>query len=156
MSEPRILAIDASSTAIGWVLWHAGQVQAHGEHVLLGADIADRCRHARDLLFVMLERLDQRGERPDALAIESPVARYGGAVIAQARVSGALLALASQRGIFWCEISPTAAKKALTNDGRSGKQAMQEAAQAYGVGGEHAADAVGVAKAAAKIVQVLA
>lgn len=151
MTEPRILAIDASSTMLGWVLWQAGRVLAYGEHVLTGADIAERCRQAYNWLWSLLERYDQ----PDALAIESPVSRYGGAVIPQARVSGALLALASQRNILTCEIAPPAAKLALAERGKATKEEMQKAAQVYGVSGEHAADAVGVAIAAAKIVQVV-
>jgi Holliday junction resolvasome RuvABC endonuclease subunit len=148
---PTILAIDASSTAIGWVLY-AGKVLSHGELQLTGADITDRCRQAYNQLWTLLERYTQ----PDVLAIEAPVARYGKAVIPQSRVAGALLALAGQRSILVLEVSPTEAKRALCGRGQGEKIDMQVAALSYKVSGEHAADALGVAIVAAGKIQVVA
>lgn len=150
---PTILAIDASSTTLGYVLWQAGAVLAFGEHRLAGADIACRSRSARDIL----ERLLDRYAGVCVVAIEAPVARYASAVIPQARVSGALLSLVAERvGLLWCEVPPAQAKRALTGHGDASKEEMQAAARVYGVSGEHAADALGVAKSAEKMIRVVA
>ena len=151
-THPTILALDASSTTIGFVVY-AGQVLAHGEHKLGGADIACRCQTARDILRMLLGRYPEVA----VVAIESPVALHAKAVIPQARVSGALLGLVAERfGLLWCEVPPAQAKRALTGHGNADKPAMQRAALAYGVIGEHASDAVGVAKAAAGMIKVVA
>jgi Holliday junction resolvasome RuvABC endonuclease subunit len=88
----------------------------------------------------------------DVASLESPVARYGGAVIPQARVSGAILGLLAEKQILHVEVTPQQAKIALTGRGNASKADMMTAA---GLDDEHAADAVGVAKAALKQVQVL-
>lgn len=147
---PTILALDASSTMIGWCLY-AGAVLAHGEHRLAGGDIACRCQTAYDILALLLDRFPA----VDCIAIESPVARFGGAVIPQARVSGALLTLAAQRNKLILEITPTATKRALAGIGNADKCTMMARARAYGVQGEHAADALGVALSAAGKVEVV-
>lgn len=144
-----ILALDASSTMIGYVLY-AGTVIAHGEHKLQGDDIAVRCQTAYDVLKLLLDRYPQI----DCLAIESPVARFAKAVIPQARVSGAILTLAAQRWKHVVEIPPAAAKFALTGRGNASKETMRFRALDFGVVGEHAADALGVALAAARLVSV--
>ena len=144
-----ILAIDASSTQIGYCLYN-GAVLAHGEIALKDPDIAVRCR----LAFAQINGLLELYPQSDVIAIESPVARFGSAVIAQARVSGALMVAASLKGLLIVEVTPPAAKKALTGRGNADKLAMQQAALAYGVRGEHAADALGVALSALKVVKV--
>jgi len=145
-----ILALDASSTTIGYCLYD-GTVLDHGEIKLSGADIADRCR----LAFAQFNGLLALYPLPDVIAIESPVARFGSAVIAQARVSGALLCAASLKHILVVEVAPQLAKKALTGRGNADKAAMMAAArERYGVRGEHASDALGVALAARGMVEV--
>jgi Holliday junction resolvasome RuvABC endonuclease subunit len=146
-----ILALDASSTTIGWCLYD-GTTRDHGEIKLTGHDIADRCRQAHAALNLIL------ANHPDidCVAIESPVAQFAKAVIPQARVSGALLCAAALRRLHVVEVTPGQAKRALTGMGNASKEEMQSAAMAYGVAGEHASDAVGVAKAAAARVQVVA
>lgn len=150
-NHPTILGIDCSSTNLGYVLY-AGAVLAHGEHRLGGADIACRCQTAYDILVLLLKRYPAI----DAIAIESPVARFGGAVIPQARVSGALLLLAAQRNVLIVELTPSQGKKALTGIGNADKCTMMARASAYGVVGEHASDALGIALAALKQIQVVA
>lgn len=135
---------------IGWVLY-VGAVLEHGEHKLGGADIATRCQTAYDILALLLDRFPA----VDCIAIESPVARFGGAVIPQARVSGALLMLSVQRNVPWMEITPAAAKFALSGRGNASKEAMQFRAHEHGVEGEHAADALGIALAACPQVEVV-
>lgn len=150
MSNATILALDASSTTIGWCVYD-GQVLAHGEVGLTGDDIAWRCRQALKWLHAHL------GAYPavDCVAIEGPVAQYASAVIPQARVSGALMAAAALKHLHVIEVAPTEAKKALAGNGNAKKQLMQTKAAVYGVTGEHASDALGVALAAAPGVQVV-
>lgn len=148
---PTILGIDCSSTSLGYVVY-AGTVLTHGEHKLGGADIACRCQTARDILILLLKRYPEVA----VVAIESPVALHAKALIPQARVSGALLGLVAERvGLLWCEVPPAQAKRALTGHGNADKAAMQRAAAVYGVSGEHASDAVGVAKAAVGMITVV-
>lgn len=146
---PTLLALDASSTTIGWVLY-AEQVCDAGEILLTGDDIADRCRQAFAHVGLLLTTYPE----VDALAIEAPVARFAKAVIPQARVSGAILACAAQRQRLVCEITPTKAKRALAGKGNAKKELMQARAAEYGITGEHAADALGVAIAASTMVEV--
>lgn len=146
---PFILALDISSTHIGMCFYH-GAVLDHAEWALVG-DIATRCRLAYNRFHALLERYPQI----DCLAVESPVARFGGAVIPQARVSGAILALAGQRNLPLLEVTPAAGKLALAGIGNCSKDTMMARARSYGVLGEHASDALGVALAAVKRIQVV-
>jgi Holliday junction resolvasome RuvABC endonuclease subunit len=134
---------------IGLVLYH-GAVLDHAEWTLTG-DIAERCRLAYSRFYTALEKYPQI----DVLAIESPIMRFAG-TIQQCRVSGAILALAGQRNLPFVEVSPTAAKFALAGKGNVDKCTMMARASAYGVIGEHAADALGVALGALKRVEVVA
>lgn len=138
-----ILALDASSTMIGWCVLHDGRAAQHGEIKLPAGDIATRCEAAQRALIDLLDR-----HPADAVAIESPVARFASAVIPQARVSGALLAMCALREIVWLEIEPAKAKQALTSRGNADKGMMQAFASRYHVYGEHASDALGIALAA--------
>ena len=151
-TTPTILGLDASSTMIGYCLLSGGQVTAHGELKLTGADIADRCRQAHAALGLLLATHPD----VDCVAIEAPVGQFTKAVIPQARVSGALMATARLKGLHVVEVSPAAAKRRLAGHGNATKEEMQRAAAGYGVCGEHAADAVGVALAAAGKVEVVA
>jgi Holliday junction resolvasome RuvABC endonuclease subunit len=114
-------------------------------------DIAERCRLAYSRFYTALERYPQM----DVLAIESPIMRFAG-TIQQCRVSGAILALAGQRNLPFVEVSPTAAKFALAGIGNASKEIMQARASAYGVIGEHASDALGVALGKLKRIEVVA
>src|SRR5262245_57847611 len=105
MTTPTILALDASSTMLGYCLYD-GSVFAFGETALSGSDIADRCRQAH----VALEALLKTMCAVDCIAIESPVAFHAKGVIPQARVSGALLACAALRSYLVVEVTPKAAK----------------------------------------------
>ncbi len=145
-----ILALDASSTSIGWVVFD-GTVRDHGEIALRGSDTADRCRQAHAALNLIL------ANHPDidVIALESPVGRFVKAVIPQARVSGALLATAALRCLHVVEVTPSQAKYALAGRGNAPKDEMQVCARARGVIGEHASDALGVALACVGMVSVV-
>lgn len=147
---PTILGLDISSSHIGFCVLRGGQVADHGEWTLAGP-IEARCRQAYNRFLLLLDRMQQ----PDVLAVEAPVARFASAVIAQSRVAGAVLTLAGQRDILVTEVSPAAAKRILTGNGRADKSAMQAAAGAYQVRGEHASDALGVALSAIGKVEVV-
>ena len=138
-----ILGIDASSTMIGWCILQDGRAIKHGEIKLPAANIAARCEAAQRELILLLDACPI-----DALAIESPVARFASAVIPQARVSGALLAMCHLRDVAWLEIEPAKAKRAATGKGNASKDEVQAAAAEYAVFGEHAADAWAIALAA--------
>lgn len=147
---PVILALDVSSTNLGYVVY-SSSVLAQGEHRLGNGEIAARCQEAH---AIVAQLLDQH-VAIDCIAIESPVGRYIKALIPQARVSGAILALAALRFKHVIEVSPSAAKLALSGTGIANKQLMQEKAKAFGVTGEHASDALGVALAAMKRVDLV-
>lgn len=148
-TAPTLLALDASSTAIGYVVW-CGQVRDHGTIHLKGDDIADRCRQA----FAHIGGLIENHPDIDYVAIESCVSRFGGAVIPQARVSGAILTRVALFGLLVCEVTPQQAKKALAGMGNASKEQMIQAALHYGIVGEHASDALGIALAAVGMVTV--
>jgi Holliday junction resolvasome RuvABC endonuclease subunit len=147
---PTILALDASSTTLGYCLY-AGQVLASGEHKLGGADIACRCQTAYDILTLLLKKWPQ----VDCVALEGPASRFKKSLIPQCRVAGALLTVIAQQNKLVVEVSPAAAKFALAGIGQCSKETMQARASAYGVVGEHAADSLGVALASLKQVQVV-
>lgn len=148
-SQPCILGIDASSTSIGYCIFDGG-VFAFGEIALSGHDIADRCRQAHAALTTLLNTMCA----VDLLAIEAPASVFKKALIPQCRVSGALMACAALRGFLVVEVTPGQAKAALTGIGNASKELMQACAAEYGVVGEHAADALGVALSAVEMVTV--
>jgi Holliday junction resolvasome RuvABC endonuclease subunit len=150
MSTATILGLDASSTAIGWAVLDAGTVRDHGCGQLTGRDINERCRQAQAYVRALLRSHPD----VDCVAIESPVARFAKAVIPQALVSGAIRAGVRLDDRHVVDVPPQHAKRALSGKSNADKAAMQRAAVAYGVAGEHAADALGVALAAVKRVQV--
>ena len=88
-----ILALDASSTR-SVVACTRPEPHAHGTVLLPARRIAERCMQAQQAL----DRLLDRHPAIDVIAIESPVARFAKALIPQARVSGALLAVAAAAG----------------------------------------------------------
>ena len=173
MNNAFILGLDISSSAIGWCLLQ-GIVADRGVIRLdKKAPIGVRCVAARDAVAALLDQ-----HAIDCLAIESPVVRFG-SCIPQIRVSGCILELAERRGILTCEVTPTAAKLVLAEDGAATKlDMMMAAAPHFGyrndalayvkvrgdwaairsgadVFSEHAADALGVALAASKMVEVV-
>lgn len=113
-----ILGLDMSSTCIGY----ATADGEHRGHVDLKGDIAARCRDGAALVTTLLDTL-----RPALVVIESPVARFAKAVIPQARVSGAVLAVFADNSTLWTEVTPQAGKMALCGDAGATKQEMVEA-----------------------------
>src|SRR5262245_4723941 len=149
MTTPTILALDASSTMLGYCLYD-GSVFAFGEIALSGADIAERCRQAHTQLEALLRTMCA----VDVIAIEAPASRFKKALIPQCRVSGALMACAALLGYLVVEVEPARAKRCLTGTGNADKALMQLYASDKGVTGEHAADALGVALAAVGMITV--
>lgn len=145
-----ILALDASSTAIGWAVLDGAVVRDHDTCQLRHADINERCRLAHAYVAALLRAQPDI----DCVAVESPVARFPSAVIPQCLVSGAVRAAVRAAGLHVVDVSPAAAKAALCGSGVATKAQMQARAKSYGVTGEHAADAVGVALAAVGMVEV--
>lgn len=149
-----ILALDASSTTVGWVLFDQGVVRDHSEIRLADRDIHDRLSAVSRVVGNLLDDLLRHERGIDAVAIESPVGRFTKAIIPQAFVSGVIRLEAHRRGLAIVDIAPAEAKQALTGKGNADKSMMRGAALVWGVNGEHAADAVGVALAAVRKVQV--
>ncbi len=173
---PNILALDISSTAIGWCWLERGRAPL-AKSIALGSkvDIAARCAKAQAEVALLLAACGS----VDCVAIEAPVAQHASSVIAQCRVAGAVLAELSAHNLAWCEIAPAAAKRALTGRGDAKKRQMLESAAPHfghdalflefaerrGVWAawmndrliydEHAADALGLALAGAPRVQVV-
>ena len=174
---PNILALDISSTAIGWC-WLQGDRAPLAKSIALGTsknDIADRCAKAQAEVGLLLAACGSI----DCVAIEAPVAQYASSIIAQCRVAGAVLAEVRAHGLAWCEVAPTAAKRALTGRGDAKKlQMLQSAAPHFNqdalflefaerrglwaawmndfcVYDEHAADALGLALAVMARVEVV-
>lgn len=153
---PVILGLDASSVMLGWVVLDGQAVRDFGTFALRHDDINERCRLARAEIGGLLR------VHPDidVAAMETPVLkRYGKgtnikALILQCYVQGALRGLLSKMGILICDVAPAEAKKALEGTGDALKQGMGDAAACYGVRGEHAADALGVALFATQKVEV--
>jgi Holliday junction resolvasome RuvABC endonuclease subunit len=145
-----ILAFDISSVSIGWVRWDADRerVENHGliNLKLYGASPKHRLLRARaEVEYLIAPRTAAQ------LAYEGPAYKaHPGALIAQQRVVGVVLACAYLFGYEPIEISPATAKKALTGNGKADKAQMQALAQhhfdhtAYS---EHEADALAVALA---------
>lgn len=173
---PNILALDISSTAIGWCYLQDDRAPL-AKSIALGGknDIAARCAKAQAEVGLLIAACGS----VDCVAIEAPVFQYANAAIAQCRVAGAVLAELSAHNLAWCEIAPSVAKRALTGRGDAKKKQMLEAAahrfghdalflefaERRGVWAawmndrliydEHAADALGLALAGAPRVQVV-
>ena len=173
---PNILALDISSTAIGWCYLQDDRAPL-AKSIALGskADIAARCAKAQAEVGLLIAACGSI----DSVVIEAPVVQYANSVIAQCRVAGAVLAELSAHGLAWCEIAPAVAKRALTGRGDAKKRQMLEAAawrfghdalflefaERRGVWAawkgeacvydEHAADALGLALAAVGMVEVV-
>lgn len=126
----RVLGLDMSSTCIGSAALN-GDRPALERHDLTG-DIGARCASAAAHVAALLDR-----HAPALVVIESPVARFAKAVIPQARVSGAVLAVLAQRRALWAEVAPARAKQLLCGDGAASKAQMVVAAGArIGLSGE--------------------
>ena len=173
---PNILALDISSTAIGWCYLQDDRTPL-AKSIALGGklDIAARCAKAQAEVGLLIAACGS----VDCVVIEAPVFQYANAAIAQCRVTGTMLAELSAHALAWCEVAPSAAKRALTGRGDAKKlQMLQSAAPHFhqdalflefaerrGVWAawmndrliydEHAADALGLALAMVGRVEVV-
>lgn len=150
VAAPVILGLDCSSVIIGWVVLDGTAVRDFGEIQLKHTDVNERCRLARAGVGLVL----RCHADIDAAAIETPVNRFAKAIIPQCFVQGAVRSLLAELGILVCDVTPSQAKRCLTDRGDASKEAMQQAAVGRGVCGEHAADALGVALAGLGKVEV--
>lgn len=147
-----ILALDASSTKIGFCLWNGSDALAHGT-----IDLGDKEHLTKRIQIAALAVGDLiRRHQPSVIALENAVYSFPSAIIAQQRVAGGILLTIANAGLLEKEISPSEAKKALTGSGKANKAKMIKHAQLY-LGNditEHAADAMGIALAAWPLVKV--
>lgn len=139
MTTPVVLALDASSTTIGYCVRIDGALLTGT--VTMRGDISQRLAEAYHAVADLLDEY-----RPATVAIESPVGRFIKAIIPQARVSGAIMLVVALREAELVEVSPAEGKKALAQTGNADKAAMIAAALArFGrVLDEHQADALGL------------
>jgi hypothetical protein len=147
---PTILALDASSTMIGWCVY-AGDVLAHGEHKLAGGDIATRCQTAYDILVLLLKRFPA----VDAVAIESPVARFAKRRDPPGPGERCAAAGGCAEHKLYIEIIACGCQEDTGWQGQCRQALMQAKAAERGVSGEHASDALGIALAAYKRIEVV-
>lgn len=141
----NILALDVSSTNIGWCIEANGALTS-GTVKLVGPIERRLC-----LAETAINHLVQRFQ-PEAAAIEAPA--YGSkSLVVQQRTAGVVLLVLARWKLLTAEIAPTSAKKALTGSGRADKAAMITAAQNHlsGKFDEHAADALAVRLAAQNV-----
>lgn len=117
-----ILGLDMSSVTIGHAVHDGREIKSWGNDTLTG-DIATKCAQAADAVRYLLRR-----HQPALVVIESPVARYAKAVLPQARVSGAVLAVFALEQTLWTEVPPHVGKWALTQDRTATKREMVAAA----------------------------
>jgi Holliday junction resolvasome RuvABC endonuclease subunit len=140
------LALDMSSTSIGWVAWNDSTATAHGTVNLGNRPLAQRLVVAEIAIMSLLER-----HQPACVAFEGGAkgSRHVNAVQALQRAAGVLVLCATRAGVPTVEIAPLQGKKALTGKGKSDKEQMIAFASKYlsGAFDEHAADAVGIALA---------
>lgn len=141
-----VLALDASSTTIGWCVLECGCVRDRGTQLLRASDINERCR----LAFAHLQALIRVHPDIDVIAIESPASRFNKSLIPQCLVSGALRTAATLAELLILDVEPATAKKCLTGVGNAPKDAMVAAARVVlGECTEHEADAYAVGLVAA-------
>lgn len=137
----RILALDASSSHVGWIVWNGTDAEAHGTIKLSGEQI-------KRLPVINLAIADLlRRYAPDGVAVEAPAFSRTSELVSQQRVMGAILLSIETYGLLVTEVAPNSAKKALAENGRAKKPEMIKAATlrlGHAVG-EHIADALGVA-----------
>ncbi len=112
-----ILALDISSTCLGYALGIDPRIEQFGHYDLSGG-IAERCHKARLWALAALERW-----RPALVIIETPAVSRNpvSGIIPQIRVSGAVLAELGAHEALWEELSPAAASVALTGRGNHPK-----------------------------------
>jgi crossover junction endodeoxyribonuclease RuvC len=142
----KLLALDISSTNIGYVVWTGDMVDLAGTIVLKSPILMRRLIAAQPQIEALIEQV-----QPDAVAYEGPAHRTSAlSMVAQQRMVGVALLSAGLRRIEAIEIAPASAKKALTGNGHAKKEQMMfHAGQLVGVQiDEHQADALGVALAA--------
>lgn len=124
-----ILALDISSTHIGWCYLHPARTPI-ARSIALGAskvDIADRCLTASREVGLLIAACGDI----DLVAIEDFVWMSAQSTIPQACVRGAVLAELRGHGLAYCVVAPATAKKALAGRGDACKSDMLRSAAAY-------------------------
>jgi crossover junction endodeoxyribonuclease RuvC len=142
-----ILGLDASTTHVGWALWDTVTAMCRSDEMTLTGDLSHRLALACALVRELILR-----HQPTRIAIEQPfVGRFPGAAMKLGKMHGAIWAVCDRDGYELLDISPAEAKLAATGRGNAAKDQVQAMIRAQ-VGrdvGEHEADAIGVALAAA-------
>ena len=155
-----ILGVDPSTRFIGWAVYDT--VSAHlgpsGETRLVGLDYLDRQGAAADEMRVRFLFCELCVGKVDVVALESPfVWRNRTTSLRLGALHDAVARVARAAHIRAMDVTPAEAKKAATSNGRADKRLVQRLICArFGLAsvGEHQADAIAVALAAAGKLQV--
>jgi crossover junction endodeoxyribonuclease RuvC len=151
MSNISVLGVDPGLATFG-LAYHDG---AHWQAETWRTSPRDGTDAERLALLLDRLRCHLDAHPADVLALETQFVNpeapggVGRSVLLVARVAGAVVGLARERGIAVVDVTPQRAKLALTGDGKADKRRMVECAnQAYGLaltpGQHHAADALGM------------
>lgn len=119
-----ILGLDISSSHIGWCFYDGSDAES-GTIKLKADHISQKLAMAELAIGDLVRRL-----QPSVAAIEGGVFSFASAIIPQQRVAGVVLLTLHKADLLYMEITPTAAKKALTGKGKASKEEMIDAARA--------------------------
>jgi Holliday junction resolvasome RuvABC endonuclease subunit len=147
----RLLAFDVSSKHVGWCLFIDGAVERYASFPLARTRYTDMPPRLLEMDRICGHLIVAWS--PDAIAYEGPAHKsYPLALVQQSRVVGVLLLHAARYGLPVVEVSPAAAKAALTGNGNADKAMMITMARAElndpVLDDDHVADALGVGIAA--------
>ena len=112
MMTKRQIALDASSTTIGWVLGEDGQRRFSGTQKLKG-ELEARIEQAYSFTLSLLNTWIGA----EILVTEAPGGRFMKGVLPQVRVNGVIILACRQRGVTWGEVSAKEAKLAFAGSG---------------------------------------
>ena len=112
----RQIALDASSTTIGWALGEDGQRRFSGTQKLKG-ELEARIEQAYQFTLDLIDTWSGA----TVLVTEAPGGKFLKGVLPQVRVNGVIILACRKKGVTWGEVSSTEAKLALTGSGKAKK-----------------------------------
>lgn len=123
----RVFGIDPSVRALGWGLIEVLQNKAY----YVASDTF--YTNPAESMPIRLHKIQRKIEllldqyTPQAIALETVFLQSDLlAILKMSYVRGIVMAIAGQKGIALQEVAPTAVKKALTGNGRAGKDSVRE------------------------------
>lgn len=117
----RYIALDASSTTIGWCLGEDEKPVFWGTKKLEG-DLSARMLSAHQFTHELIQTWGLA-----RVAIEAPAFAFKGSGIPQVRVSGAILLAVIMRDLPWRDVSPSMVKLSIAGTGKASKLQVVQA-----------------------------